>query len=78
MFLKIDPEDYKVNKIDFVKYISNHSKKACFLSDDQKYIYIRITAIETSLYSGTVYNFECETHTYMCRNILTHNCDPYA
>nr|DAJ12553.1 MAG TPA: MXE GYRA INTEIN.2A [Bacteriophage sp.] len=23
-----------------------------------------------------MYNFECETHTFMCRNILTHNCDP--
>ena len=40
-------------------------------------IYIKIENIEQSLYTGTVYNFECDTHTYMCRNILTHNCDPY-
>lgn len=76
MFLEIEQKNYKVNKIDFEKYISNHSKKSCFLFDDQKYIYIRITSIETSLYTGVVYNFECDTHTYMCRNILTHNCDP--
>ena len=39
-------------------------------------VYIKIENIEESLYTGTVYNFECDTHTYMCRNILTHNCDP--
>lgn len=39
-------------------------------------VYIKIESIEESLYTGTVYNFECDTHTYMCRNILTHNCDP--
>jgi len=44
---------------------------------DGNRIYIKIDDIEESLYTGTVYNFECDTHTYMCRNILTHNCDPY-
>lgn len=39
-------------------------------------VYIKIESVEESLYTGTVYNFECDTHTYMCRNILTHNCDP--
>ena len=41
-------------------------------------ILLKIENIENSLYTGIVYNFECNTHTYMCRNILTHNCDPYA
>lgn len=45
---------------------------------DGNRVYIKIENIEESLYTGTVYNFECDTHTYMCRNILTHNCDPYA
>ena len=45
---------------------------------DRNRVYIKIESIEESLYTGTVYNFECDTHTYMCRNILTHNCDPYA
>lgn len=39
-------------------------------------ILIKIENIEKSSYTGIVYNFECETHTFMCRNILTHNCDP--
>jgi len=43
---------------------------------DGNRVYIKIENIEESLYTGTVYNFECDTHTYMCRNILTHNCDP--
>ena len=43
---------------------------------DGNRVYIKIENIEKSLYTGTVYNFECDTHTYMCRNILTHNCDP--
>ena len=43
---------------------------------DENRIYIKVETIDESLYTGVVYNFECETHTYMCRNILTHNCDP--
>ena len=43
---------------------------------DENRIYIKVERIDESLYNGIVYNFECETHTYMCRNILTHNCDP--
>ena len=39
-------------------------------------ILIKIENIKQSSYTGIVYNFECETHTFMCRNILTHNCDP--
>ena len=41
-----------------------------------KYIYLNIDSIEQTLYTGIVYNFECDTHTFMCRNIATHNCDP--
>jgi intein/homing endonuclease len=41
-----------------------------------KYIFLKIKSIEKAKYTGTVYNFECESHTYMCRNIVTHNCDP--
>jgi len=46
------------------------------ISSCGKYIYIKVAKIEKSKYTGTVYNFECETHTYMCRNITSHNCDP--
>lgn len=40
-------------------------------------IYLKVKQIVKTKYTGTVYNFECDTHTYMCRNIVTHNCDPY-
>lgn len=52
-------------------------KKGCFISSDGNYIYIRIKSIEKELYSGPVYNFDCDTHTYLCHHITTHNCDPY-
>lgn len=51
--------------------------KRCFLSNDNEYIFFQITNIVESKYTGWVYNFECDTHTYMCKNITTHNCDPY-
>lgn len=52
-------------------------KKGCFISSDGNYIHIRIKSIEKELYSGPVYNFDCDTHTYLCHHITTHNCDPY-
>lgn len=52
-------------------------KKGCFISSDGNYIYIRIKSVEKELYSGPVYNFDCDTHTYLCHHITTHNCDPY-
>ena len=52
-------------------------KKGCFISSDGNHIYIRIKSIEKELYSGPVYNFDCDTHTYLCHHITTHNCDPY-
>ena len=41
-------------------------------------IWLRVKNIDKSQYTGTVYNFECDTHTFGCRCIMTHNCDPYA
>ena len=41
-------------------------------------IVLGIEKINKSTYTGFVYNFECDTHTFACRNIMTHNCDPYA
>lgn len=57
-------------KIKFPSYIENEKRHSL------KKIWIGIDNIEKSKYTGIVYNFECNTHTYMCRNILTHNCDP--
>jgi hypothetical protein len=49
--------------------------KDCFLSKDKKFIHFRIKDINKIRYKGEVYNFETETHTFLCKNITTHNCD---
>jgi hypothetical protein len=40
-------------------------------------IWLKVQNIDKQSYTGTVYNFECNTHTFGCRCIMTHNCDPY-
>lgn len=55
-------------------YALSASKMGVKFEDDK--ILLKIEKISQSSYTGIVYNFECETHTFMCRNILTHNCDP--
>ena len=73
--LAIDPV-YESRKIKLLKTYKSNTKSKI----DQKFIngkiVIGIDSIEQGLYTGTVYNFECNTHTFMCRNIVTHNCDP--
>ncbi len=75
--LTIDPV-YESRKIKLLKTYKSNSKSTI----DQKFvngnIVVGIQSIEKYIYTGTVYNFECDTHTFMCRNIMTHNCDPYA
>lgn len=51
--------------------------KESFISDDGKFIYNKIIDIKTKKYTGFVYNFDCETHTFITKNITTHNCDDY-
>lgn len=55
-------------------YALSASKMGIKFEDDK--ILLKVEKISKSSYTGIVYNFECETHTFMCRNILTHNCDP--
>ena len=55
-------------------YALSASKMKVKFEDDK--ILLKVEKISKSSYTGIVYNFECETHTFMCRNILTHNCDP--
>lgn len=70
-----DYDDCKLDNIDINLPSQNHQRKDCIIDGD--YIYFKIKSIEQSKYTGIVYNFECNTHTFMCRNIMTHNCDPY-
>ena len=55
---------------------SKSIKCGVYLEND-KYL-SQITNVDKKLYTGKVYNFEVEdeTHTFCCRGITTHNCDP--
>ena len=67
--------NYKFGKLKPIKDAS-HNIKSTWFSEDLKYIYFKVERIETEDYIGTIYNFECDTHTFMCHWIPTHNCDP--
>lgn len=74
--LHISINSNKLNKL------KTHYKKCAIkvqhnIQFDCDRIYLKVKQIVKTKYTGTVYNFECDTHTYMCRNIVTHNCDPY-
>ena len=77
--LKKDDKNHKLNRVDLVNYKKTRRRPndGCFIDKSMDYIYFQITAIKESLYTGVVYNFDCETHTYMCHHITTHNCDSY-
>lgn len=67
--------DEKLQKINIHADVKQNTSKDCVCVGP--YIYVKIKAIKQSRYTGIVYNFECDTHTFMCRSIMTHNCDPY-
>ncbi len=64
-----------MNKVHDYVYKNNRIIKDCFLSKNEEYIYFKVKNIEKNNYTGPVYNFETESHTFLCRNITTHNCD---
>lgn len=67
----------KINRVGPKMAKQDKRKRDCFVSDDNRYVYFQVKKIEKEVYTGIVYNFECDTHTYLCRHITTHNCDPY-
>lgn len=75
--LNNDNLDPKLNRFDIndFKIINNRVIKSCHFNDDKSFIYFRVKNINKSKFTGNVYNFECETHTFMCHHITTHNCD---
>lgn len=65
----------KINySVEFEKKIDRRLNHTYF-SKDLSLIYFKIQNIEKKLYCGTVYNFETDDHTFLCKNIITHNCD---
>lgn len=55
---------------------SRSQNMGCFFDSNEDYIYFQILDITKSPYKGKVYNFHCETSTYLSKHITTHNCDP--
>ena len=78
---KLVSDNEKLQKIP-KKYINSFNKtrnnKDCLLVDGGKFICMRITDIENSIYSGMVYSFKTKSSTFMCHHLPTHNTDPYA
>lgn len=79
-FVNIFDNDEHSRKLRFAKENikgKNVESLKCRISKDGEFIYIKIDSIEKGLYTGMVYNFETDTHTFMCQDVMTHNCDPY-
>ena len=80
-FGKLFDSDHNSRKLRLAKTIIFKQKpklsNTCIMSDDNKYIYIKIKNIEESIYTGTIYNFDCETHSFISQYCTGHNCDPY-
>lgn len=72
-----DLNDIKLKKFNINDFVikNRRSISSCHLSKDEKWIYFKVKKIKESKYTGNVYNFECDTHTFMCHHITTHNCD---
>lgn len=73
-------ESRKIKLLKQAKTPSTSKMKIKFVYDKDtgNKVLLKVEKIKESSYTGIVYNFECETHTFMCRNILTHNCDPLS
>lgn len=69
---------FESRKIQVLKLSDCKSKSKMDIKFVNNKILLKIEKIDKSTYTGFVYNFECDTHTFLCRNISTHNCDPYA
>ena len=67
---------YESRKIKLLKESTSVSKSKMNIKFVNNYIWLKVEDIAEDVYTGTVYNFECDTHTFACRCIMTHNCDP--
>jgi len=67
----------KLNRFDIndFKITNKRIISDCHFDKNKDFIYFKVKDIKKSEYTGYVYNFECDTNTFMCRNITTHNCD---
>lgn len=72
-----DTEDIKLKKFDLNAFddINKRIISSCHFGESNKFIYFKIKNINKYKFTGNVYNFECDSHTYMAHHITTHNCD---
>lgn len=75
--LALDPV-FESRKIKLLKKSNSDAKCQTNIKFVNGSIWLKVNTINKSQYTGVVYNFECDTHTFGCRCIMTHNCDPYA
>ena len=69
---------FESRKIKLAQQSKNTNRSKMNIKFKNGSIWLKVERIDSSIYTGVVYNFECETHTFMSRCIVTHNCDPYA
>ena len=73
--------DTHYQKLQKIKDLESKSRIPKYVSmefsNNKELVYFKIKDITKLQYTGTVYNFECDTHTYCCRHMTTHNCDIY-
>jgi intein/homing endonuclease len=67
---------FESRKIKIAKQSKNVGKSKINIKFVNDTIWLKVDNIDSSKYTGVVYNFECDTHTFGCRCIMTHNCDP--
>jgi intein/homing endonuclease len=72
-----DKDDIKLNKFDIDDFLIKNKRgiQSCHFDENKDYIHFKVKGVNKSKFSGNVYNFECDTHTFMCHHITTHNCD---
>ena len=67
---------YESRKIKLARQTKVRNKSRMNIRFSGNCVLLKVAHIGKSKYTGDVYNFECETHTFGCRCIMTHNCDP--
>lgn len=68
---------YESRKIKLLKQSTYCKKSKMNIKFINGTVWLKVDDIIHDIYTGNVYNFECATHTFACRCIMTHNCDPY-
>ena len=70
-------DDIKLQKFNINEFsiVNKRIISSCHFNQTKEFIFFRVKNIKKNKFTGNVYNFECETNTFMCHHITTHNCD---